>query len=97
MPNSLGKEAVVMGAGMGGLTAAKALSAHFDCVTVLDRDALPEGPAPRQGTPQARHAHVLLAAGQQALAALFPGERPRARRSAENAPGARHSLRAAGL
>jgi len=35
--------------------------------------ALPEGPAPRTGTPQARHAHALLAGGQKALEALFPG------------------------
>ena len=57
---------------MGGLTAAKALSAHFEHVTVLDRDALLDKPQPRQGTPQARHTHVLLAGGQKALAELLP-------------------------
>jgi len=40
---------------------------------VLDRDALPEQPAPRAGTPQARHVHGLLAGGQKALEELFPG------------------------
>jgi 2-polyprenyl-6-methoxyphenol hydroxylase-like FAD-dependent oxidoreductase len=55
------------------LTAAKALAAHFEQVDVLDRDDLPEKPQPRQGAPQSRHTHVLLAGGQQALVTLFPG------------------------
>jgi 2-polyprenyl-6-methoxyphenol hydroxylase-like FAD-dependent oxidoreductase len=73
MPKPIAKHAVVIGAGMGGLAAAKALAPQFERVTVLDRDALPEGPAARAGTPQARHAHGLLAGGQKALEALFPG------------------------
>jgi 2-polyprenyl-6-methoxyphenol hydroxylase-like FAD-dependent oxidoreductase len=72
MANAIGRHAVVVGAGMGGLTAAKALSAYFERVTVLDRDALSEKPETRQGTPQARHTHALLAGGQQALAELLP-------------------------
>jgi hypothetical protein len=31
-------------------------------------DALPDAPAPRPGTPQARHTHGLLAGGRRALA-----------------------------
>ncbi|MBR0696302.1 FAD-dependent monooxygenase [Bradyrhizobium lablabi] len=58
---------------MAGLTAARALSKHFGKVTVLERDMLPAEPAPRTGTPQAPHAHMLLAGGLQALQALFPG------------------------
>jgi 2-polyprenyl-6-methoxyphenol hydroxylase-like FAD-dependent oxidoreductase len=58
---------------MGGLAAAKAVAAFFEQVTVLDRDALPEAAAPRIGTPQARHAHALLASGERALEELFPG------------------------
>jgi 2-polyprenyl-6-methoxyphenol hydroxylase-like FAD-dependent oxidoreductase len=73
MPNTLAKHAVVIGAGMGGLAAAKAVAPHFEKVFVLDRDALPEEPAARAGTPQARHAHALLAGGQKALESLFPG------------------------
>jgi 2-polyprenyl-6-methoxyphenol hydroxylase-like FAD-dependent oxidoreductase len=72
MSVSIGKHAVVVGAGMGGLAAAKALSAHFDQVTVLDRDALPSTPQPRQGTPQSRHPHALLLSGQNALEKLCP-------------------------
>jgi 2-polyprenyl-6-methoxyphenol hydroxylase-like FAD-dependent oxidoreductase len=64
---------VVIGAGMAGLTAAQALSRHFRKVTVIERDTLPAEAAPRMGTPQCQHAHMLLAGGLQALQALFPG------------------------
>ncbi|MDE5453635.1 squalene monooxygenase [Bradyrhizobium sp. CSA112] len=69
----IGKQAVVIGAGMAGLTAAGALSDRFDQVVVLERDALPLEPAHRAGTPQARHVHALLLSGQRALSELFPG------------------------
>ena len=69
----IAEQAVVIGAGMGGLAAAKAVAPHFEKVLVLDRDALPEGPEPRPGAPQARHAHALLAGGLNALELLFPG------------------------
>jgi 2-polyprenyl-6-methoxyphenol hydroxylase-like FAD-dependent oxidoreductase len=64
---------VVIGAGMGGLTAARALADHFERVLVLERDALPADPLDRAGVPQGRHVHGLLAGGQRALGELFPG------------------------
>ena len=67
------KHAVVIGAGMAGLTAARALAAHFEQVTVLERDHLADAAAQRAGTPQALHVHGLLAGGLNALAELFPG------------------------
>lgn len=73
MSTPIGKQAVVVGAGMGGLTAARALADHFKRVIVLERDALPLDAAHRNGTPQARHVHALLAGGQRALGDLFPG------------------------
>ena len=73
MKSLLGKHALVVGAGIGGLTAAKALSTYFEKVTVLERDALPDGPEARTGTPQARQVHVLLKGGLDALGELFPG------------------------
>jgi 2-polyprenyl-6-methoxyphenol hydroxylase-like FAD-dependent oxidoreductase len=73
MSNRVGREAVVIGASMGGLAMAGALSKHFDHVTVLERDVLSAVPEPRRGTPQARHAHALLLSGQRALEQLFPG------------------------
>jgi 2-polyprenyl-6-methoxyphenol hydroxylase-like FAD-dependent oxidoreductase len=69
----IGKQAIVIGAGMAGLTAAGALADHFDQVLVLERDMLPSEPAHRAGTPQARHVHGLLLSGQRALSELFPG------------------------
>jgi 2-polyprenyl-6-methoxyphenol hydroxylase-like FAD-dependent oxidoreductase len=72
MPKSIGRRAIVVGAGMGGLVAAKALSSSFETVTVLERDALPTEPIARTGTPQARQIHVLLRGGLDALNELFP-------------------------
>src|SRR5215467_4337481 len=69
----VGKQAVVIGAGMSGLTAAGALADRFDQVVVLERDTLPSDPAHRAGTPQSRHVHGLLLSGQRALSELFPG------------------------
>src|SRR5215471_13541926 len=56
----IGKQAVVIGAGMAGLTAAAALADHFDNIVILERDGLPSEPMHRAGTPQARHVHGLL-------------------------------------
>jgi 2-polyprenyl-6-methoxyphenol hydroxylase-like FAD-dependent oxidoreductase len=72
-PTLVGKQAVVVGAGMGGLAAAGALADHFEQVVVLERDTLPLDAAHRAGTPQSRHIHGLLAGGQRALGELFPG------------------------
>jgi 2-polyprenyl-6-methoxyphenol hydroxylase-like FAD-dependent oxidoreductase len=69
----IGRQAVVIGAGMAGLTAAGALANSFDHVVILERDALPSEPAHRPGTPQARHVHALLLSGQRAFSELFPG------------------------
>jgi 2-polyprenyl-6-methoxyphenol hydroxylase-like FAD-dependent oxidoreductase len=63
----------VIGAGIGGLTAARAVADYFERVVVLERDTLPERVVPRAGVPQGRHVHALLAGGQRALCDLFPG------------------------
>lgn len=65
--------AVVVGASMGGLIAARALSDNFEHVTLVDRDALPGSPVTRRGVPQGRHVHGLLARDWEALGELFPG------------------------
>jgi 2-polyprenyl-6-methoxyphenol hydroxylase-like FAD-dependent oxidoreductase len=65
--------AVVLGAGMGGLLAARALVDFYERVTVIERDQLPADGRPRRGVPQGRHLHGLLPRGRQALEALFPG------------------------
>lgn len=71
--NKLGDHAVVLGASMGGLLAARVLADHYRQVTVVDRDALPEQASDRRGVPQGRHAHALLASGARVLENLFPG------------------------
>jgi 2-polyprenyl-6-methoxyphenol hydroxylase-like FAD-dependent oxidoreductase len=73
VPSRHGQHAVVIGGSMGGLLAARVLADYYDRVTVLERDALPAGPDPRKGTPQARHIHVLLTAGRRVLERMHPG------------------------
>lgn len=68
-----GGHAVIVGASVAGLLAAKALSESYQRVTVLERDELADEPAPRRGVPQSRQLHVLLARGAQVLDQLFPG------------------------
>jgi 2-polyprenyl-6-methoxyphenol hydroxylase-like FAD-dependent oxidoreductase len=65
--------AVVLGASMAGLLAARVLTDKYAHVTVIDRDELPHGPAHRRGVPHGRHLHALAARGQQILEELFPG------------------------
>lgn len=72
MPGLLGRHAIVVGAGIGGLAAAKGLSSCFETVSVLERDALPSAPIARSGTPQARQIHALLRGGLESLVDLFP-------------------------
>ena len=67
------KRAVVIGASIGGLCAAKVLSEFADQVTVFERDELPAEPASRAATPQDRHVHLLMARGAEELESLFPG------------------------
>ena len=69
----LGERAVVMGASMAGLAAARVLADFYGTVTVVERDRLPQDPAQRRGAPQGRHIHALLRGGSQVLGQLFPG------------------------
>jgi 2-polyprenyl-6-methoxyphenol hydroxylase-like FAD-dependent oxidoreductase len=68
----LGQRAVVVGAGIGGLSAAGALAEYFEQVEIIERDGLPACAGPRSGTPQDRHPHGLLAGGLRALDRIFP-------------------------
>jgi 2-polyprenyl-6-methoxyphenol hydroxylase-like FAD-dependent oxidoreductase len=65
--------AVVLGASMSGLLAVRALSPHFERITVVERDVLPEGADLRKGVPQSAHAHGLLASGYRVMDEYFPG------------------------
>jgi hypothetical protein len=69
----LGDRAVVLGASMGGLLAARVLADFFRTVAVIERDELPDDPVTRKGVPQGRHVHALLSRGAQILDEFFPG------------------------
>jgi 2-polyprenyl-6-methoxyphenol hydroxylase-like FAD-dependent oxidoreductase len=68
-----GEQAVVIGASMAGLCAARVLADRFARVVVLDRDTLGDNPEPRRLVPQGRHPHLLLTAGARLLDEWFPG------------------------
>jgi 2-polyprenyl-6-methoxyphenol hydroxylase-like FAD-dependent oxidoreductase len=68
-----GEHAVVIGASIAGMCAARVLSDFYDRVTVFERDELPDGPANRSAVPQGRHVHLLMARGAAELERHFPG------------------------
>src|SRR5882757_2988935 len=68
-----GKHAIVIGASLAGLCAARVLSDFYDRVTVYERDELPDGPANRPAVPQGRHVHLLMARGAAEFDSHFPG------------------------
>jgi 2-polyprenyl-6-methoxyphenol hydroxylase-like FAD-dependent oxidoreductase len=65
--------AVVLGASLAGLLAARVLSDRYDRVTLVERDAFPALGQHRKGVPHGRHAHGLLAAGVRVFEEYFPG------------------------
>ena len=67
------EHAVVIGASIAGLCAARVLSDFYDRVTMFDRDELPDTPANRTAVPQGRHVHLLMARGAQEFETHFPG------------------------
>ena len=69
----IGQHAVVIGASMGGLLAARVLSDFYAVVTVLERDTFPLTDVPRKGVPQGRHPHGLLSRGRHVIENFFPG------------------------
>ncbi|MGW7438407.1 FAD-dependent oxidoreductase [Streptomyces sp. NPDC054849] len=73
VPRRMAQTAVVAGASMAGLCAARVLSDRFDEVVVIDRDILPDEVRWRAQVPQGRQPHLLLYAGAQLLEGWFPG------------------------
>jgi 2-polyprenyl-6-methoxyphenol hydroxylase-like FAD-dependent oxidoreductase len=65
--------AVVLGASIAGLLAARVLSDAYAQVTILERDALPSSRSARRGVPQAQHLHGLQPRGMRILDEFFPG------------------------
>jgi 2-polyprenyl-6-methoxyphenol hydroxylase-like FAD-dependent oxidoreductase len=73
MQDSSSNQAVVLGASVAGLLAARVLSEHFDQVVVVERDVLPPAGEHRRGVSQGRHVHGLHPRGREILEELFPG------------------------
>ncbi len=73
IPLTLGRRAVVIGASMGGMLAARALADFFEQVLIIERDILPPMGEHRKGVPQGRHTHALLPSGRAVLERFFPG------------------------
>jgi 2-polyprenyl-6-methoxyphenol hydroxylase-like FAD-dependent oxidoreductase len=65
--------AIIIGGSLAGLLASRVLAKHFDRVSIVEQDFLPEKPAPRRGIPQSRHLHILLNRGKIILEEFFPG------------------------
>jgi 2-polyprenyl-6-methoxyphenol hydroxylase-like FAD-dependent oxidoreductase len=65
--------AVVCGAGLAGLSAARALTDNFDRVIIVERDELDDAVEPRAGVPQGRQVHTLLPGGRAVLDEMLPG------------------------
>ena len=66
-------QAVVLGASIAGLLAARVLSERFERVVVIERDVLPPAGKHRRGVPHGRHLHGLHPCGREILEELFPG------------------------
>lgn len=73
MSSHVGDRAIVLGGSMAGMFVARVLSDVFTEVLIVDRDALAGVREGRRGVPQGRHAHGLLARGQEILEDFFPG------------------------
>jgi 2-polyprenyl-6-methoxyphenol hydroxylase-like FAD-dependent oxidoreductase len=70
--SKIGQRAIVIGAGISGLTSACALADYFEEVMIFERDPLPVGAEPRPGVPQGKHPQGLLLGGIHALRDLIP-------------------------
>ncbi|MDJ0677757.1 MAG: hypothetical protein QNJ36_20640 [Calothrix sp. MO_167.B42] len=67
------RNAIVIGASIGGLLAARSLADYYQQVTVIERDVFPSPGENRPSVPQDRHAHGLLFKGREAIEQFFPG------------------------
>src|SRR5260370_22253698 len=67
------RRAIVIGGGIAGMCAARALSDFFDHVVMIERDKYPEGVNGRLGVPQSRMFHTLIERGRREVEALFRG------------------------
>ncbi|MBV9709301.1 MAG: FAD-dependent oxidoreductase [Ktedonobacteraceae bacterium] len=69
---SVGQHALVIGASIAGLLAARVLSDYFELVTIVERDPLSMNVQARKGVPQSGHVHLLMCRGADIMSQLFP-------------------------
>lgn len=69
----LGDTAVVLGASIAGLMAARVLSDFYTTVTLVERDVPPKQPEPRRGVPQGASPHIPQVRATRTMDELFPG------------------------
>ena len=69
----LGERAIVVGASIGGLMAARVLADFYGEVLLIERDRFPGSPVSRRGVPQGTHGHALMRRGSLEMSELFPG------------------------
>ena len=65
-------QAIIIGGGLTGLMAARALATQIEQVTIIERDALADSPQARSGVPHASQYHGLMARGYEVMQALYP-------------------------
>ena len=65
--------AIIVGSGIAGLLSARVLADHFNSVTIVEVDKLPNKPDERKGVPQSTQPHILLVKGYRILEEFFPG------------------------
>jgi 2-polyprenyl-6-methoxyphenol hydroxylase-like FAD-dependent oxidoreductase len=68
-----GQTAVVLGASIAGLLAARVLADFYGTVKVVERDVLSEQPVTRRGVPQGALPHMAAVRGMRIMSELFPG------------------------
>ena len=72
MAGKLGQHAVVVGASVAGLIAARVLAEYFDEVTAIEQDELSDQPVIHKSVPQGHHLHAMLAGGIKVMSSLYP-------------------------
>ncbi|WP_331713110.1 FAD-dependent oxidoreductase [Mycobacterium kyorinense] len=69
----VGEAAIVLGASISGLLAARVLADFYRTVTVVERDILIDRPTTRRGVPQGGLPHITHPRATQIMSELFPG------------------------
>ena len=67
------KQAIIIGASMAGLLAARVCANHFEKVIIVEKDPLGDSPNNRRGVPQDHQLHILLSKGMEIINHYFPG------------------------